>query len=69
MNRIPKPISVLIAVMTCFLLQAQKIDTKNHISHEDLAKGGTLTMKMDDQPNKKRGITPEDLPYSASFNR
>ena len=46
-----------------------KIYTKNYISYEDIANGGTLTMKMDDQPNKKRGITPEDLPYSVSFNR
>jgi predicted alpha-1,2-mannosidase len=46
-----------------------KIYTKNYISYEDIANGGTLTMKMDDQPNKKRGITLEDLPYSVSFNR
>jgi predicted alpha-1,2-mannosidase len=40
--------------------------TKNFISHEDLMKGGVLDFEMSNTPNTKRGINPEDFPYSFS---
>ncbi len=40
--------------------------TKNYLRHGDLWKGGTLTFRMSDRPNKKRGTHPEDYPYSFS---
>ncbi len=40
--------------------------TKMYVRHEDLLKGGSLEFKMDDEPNKKWGVAPEDAPYSMS---
>jgi predicted alpha-1,2-mannosidase len=40
--------------------------SKNYITHEDLMKGGVLDFEMSNTPNIKRGINPEDFPYSFS---
>jgi predicted alpha-1,2-mannosidase len=39
---------------------------KNWISHSDIANGGRLYFDMDNKPNRKRGVEPEDAPYSVS---
>ncbi|SDZ92459.1 alpha-1,2-mannosidase, putative [Pedobacter hartonius] len=39
---------------------------KNWISHSELLKGATLEFDMSAEPNKKRGITEADYPYSLS---
>lgn len=44
------------------------VSTKNYLKHADLLKGGRLSVKMVDKPNKNRGINKEDLPYSFSVN-
>ena len=33
-----------------------------------MLKGGIISIQMGDQPNMKRGINPEDMPYSFSVN-
>ncbi len=38
--------------------------SKNYLNHSDLMKGGKLTFEMSEIPNKKRGINPDDFPYS-----
>ena len=43
--------------------------TKNYLTHGNLLRGGKLQVKMDRVPNKKRGIAPEDFPYSFSTER
>ena len=43
--------------------------TKNYLTHGNLLQGGKLQVKMDRVPNKKRGIAPEDFPYSFSTER
>lgn len=40
--------------------------TKNWLSHKELMKGATINIEMGPEPNKKRGIKKEDLPYSLS---
>jgi len=40
--------------------------SKNYFSHRELMKGATILFKMGSTPNKKRGTTSEDLPYSFS---
>lgn len=40
--------------------------TKNYLNHSELVKGARLVFDMGDQPNKKRGINKDDLPYSIS---
>ncbi|WP_053971123.1 GH92 family glycosyl hydrolase [Mangrovimonas sp. ST2L15] len=40
--------------------------TKNWLSHSELMKGATIEIKMGPQPNKERGTTPNDVPYSLS---
>lgn len=42
--------------------------TKNYLDHNDLFKGGVIDIVMGDKPNLKRGINPEDMPYSFSVN-
>ncbi len=37
-----------------------------YITHEDILKGGTLEFKMGSAPNKRRGLTLEDKPYSLT---
>ena len=43
-----------------------KISTKNWVNHFDLQKGGTLKFTMAPVPNKQRGVTEADAPYSFS---
>ena len=40
--------------------------TKNYLKHSDIINGGVIDYKMNNQPNKSRGITDEDFPYSFS---
>ena len=42
--------------------------TKNYLEHFELLKGGVLDIKMGDEPNMNRGVSPEDFPYSFSVN-
>ena len=42
--------------------------SKNWITYDDISKGGVLHFKMSKQPNYKRGISNEDLPFSVSKN-
>ena len=43
--------------------------TKNHISHFDLLKGSALQFKMSSTPDKKRGTSKKDYPYSYSTEK
>ena len=40
--------------------------TKNYLNHSDIINGGILTLDMSEIPNKKRGINPDDFPYSMT---
>ncbi|HVK47976.1 MAG TPA: glycoside hydrolase family 92 protein, partial [Pseudobacter sp.] len=40
--------------------------TKNFITYNDIANGGILSYEMGSQPNKQRGITEKDRPFSLS---
>ena len=40
--------------------------SKMFITHEDILQGGVLEFKMATQPNKKRGLSLTDKPYSMS---
>ena len=42
--------------------------TKNYLEHFELLKGGVLDIKMGDEANMNRGVSPEDFPYSFSVN-
>lgn len=42
--------------------------TKNYFDHFEMLKGGIITIQMGDKPNKSRGITQADVPYSFSNN-
>jgi predicted alpha-1,2-mannosidase len=39
---------------------------KNYFDHYDLLKGGTITIRMTDRPNKERGVSKTERPYSFS---
>ncbi|PRD54354.1 GH92 family glycosyl hydrolase [Sphingobacterium gobiense] len=41
--------------------------TKNFLSHEDLLEGAKMEFDMSAQPNRNRGITQDDLPYSLTW--
>ncbi|MFY9597512.1 MAG: GH92 family glycosyl hydrolase, partial [Dysgonamonadaceae bacterium] len=41
--------------------------TKNYIRYEDIVDGGVLRFEMGNRPNKNRGTSPEDVPYSVSL--
>ena len=43
-----------------------KVYDKMYITHEDILKGGVLEFKMSASPNKRRGLTKEDKPYSLT---
>jgi predicted alpha-1,2-mannosidase len=45
-----------------------EVSTKNYLKHAGIHKGGRLVIKMVDKPNKNRGVTPNDYPYSFSTN-
>jgi predicted alpha-1,2-mannosidase len=40
--------------------------SKNYIRYQDIMNGGTLQFEMANQPNKTRGLSSEDLPYSVT---
>lgn len=40
--------------------------TKNYLTHEMLINGAVINYKMDNLPNKSRGIEKDELPYSFS---
>ena len=42
--------------------------SKNYIRYQDIMNGGTMKLIMSDEPNYKRGINVEDLPFSISLN-
>ena len=42
--------------------------TKNYLEHFELLNGVVLDIQMGDKPNLKRGVNPEDFPYSFSVN-
>lgn len=44
----------------------KKIYSKNYFRHGDLTQGLSITFKMSDIPNKNRGISKNDMPYSFS---
>lgn len=46
-----------------------KAGSKNYLNHFELLKGGTLNMILGSQPNKKRGITAADVPFSMSTEK
>jgi predicted alpha-1,2-mannosidase len=49
-------------------LNGQKYN-KNFFTHEDLLKGGVISFKMSQKPNKERGIGADSYPYSLSTER
>jgi predicted alpha-1,2-mannosidase len=40
--------------------------TRNFIAHDEIMKGGTLQLEMDTSPDRTRGTTPADAPFSVS---
>ena len=40
--------------------------TKGYLTYQDIVAGGTLNLKMSDQPNKERGTQSDDLPFSLT---
>jgi putative alpha-1,2-mannosidase len=40
--------------------------TNNWLDHKEIMKGATITFDMDAVPNKNRGISDKDVPYSLS---
>ena len=40
--------------------------TRNYLTHSTLQNGGRIEIVMGSEPNKTRGISPEDAPYSFS---
>ena len=40
--------------------------TRNYITYKELTSGGTLSLKMSDQPNKQLGTAKSDAPYSLT---
>ena len=43
-----------------------KLLTRLYLTHEELMKGGTLEFEMSERPNRKRGLSAEDKPYSLT---
>lgn len=43
-----------------------KTYSKNWLSYKELIKGAVIDFKMSDKPNKNRGVSKDDLPYSLS---
>jgi predicted alpha-1,2-mannosidase len=42
------------------------VSTRNYLSHEELMKGAKIEFKMSATPNKGRGVSKSDFPYSFS---
>ena len=43
-----------------------KTSTKNYLTHETLSNGAKIDFRMSAEPNRKRGVDPQDRPYSFS---
>lgn len=41
--------------------------SRNYLTHGQLMKGANIQFQMSPKPNKQRGITEKDVPYSLSF--
>ena len=41
--------------------------SRNYLTHAQLMKGANIQFQMSPNPNKQRGITEKDVPYSLSF--
>lgn len=50
------------------ILKNGKIYDKTFITYDDILKGSTFELKMNQTPNKNRGIDPETKPYSMLTN-
>jgi predicted alpha-1,2-mannosidase len=46
-----------------------KLYDKNWLNHQDLLKGAVINVNMSAKPNKQRGISPADYPYSLSTEK
>ena len=44
-----------------------KSQTRNFLTHDQLIKGANIQFQMSPVPNKQRGTTEKDVPYSLSF--
>ena len=44
-----------------------KSNSRNYLTHDQLIKGANIQFKMSPVPNKQRGTTEKDRPYSLSF--
>ena len=44
-----------------------KSRTRNFLTHDQLIKGANIQFQMSPVPNKQRGTTEKDVPYSLSF--
>lgn len=44
-----------------------KSQTRNFLTHDQLIKGANIQFQMSSVPNKQRGTTEKDVPYSLSF--
>ena len=44
-----------------------KAYSRNFLTHDQLMKGANIQVQMSPAPNKRRGITEKDVPYSLSF--
>ena len=44
-----------------------KAFTRNYLTHDQLLKGANIQYQMSPTPNKQRGTTEKDIPYSLSF--
>lgn len=45
----------------------RKSYSRNYLTHAQLMKGANIQFQMSPKPNKQRGITEKDVPYSLSF--
>lgn len=41
--------------------------SRNYLTHEQLTRGANIQFQMSPVPNKQRGTTEKDVPYSLSF--
>jgi putative alpha-1,2-mannosidase len=46
-----------------------KSQTRNFLTHDQLIKGANIQFQMSPVPNKQRGTTEKDVPYSLSFEK
>jgi len=45
----------------------EKSYSRNYLTHEQLTRGANIQFQMSPVPNKQRGTTEKDVPYSLSF--